>query len=58
MLAAQRSTGSTGSPEQLELAEWRAVYEEFVRTKQSCGESIDGSEVNGAVVPDAQVALR
>jgi hypothetical protein len=42
MLAAQRTSQSAGSPEQLELAEWRAVYEEFVRTKQSCSESVDG----------------
>jgi hypothetical protein len=42
MLAAQRGAGSTGSPEQLEMAEWRAVYEEFVRVKQSCQESTEG----------------
>ncbi len=42
MLAAQRSAGSAGSPEQLEMAEWRAVYEEFVRVKQSCQESTEG----------------
>lgn len=42
MLAAQRSVGSSGSPEQLEMAEWRAVYEEFVKTKQSCSESVEG----------------
>ena len=42
MLAAQRTASSAGTPEQLELAEWRAVYEEFVRTKQSCSESVDG----------------
>jgi hypothetical protein len=42
MLAEQRSIGSSGTPAQLELAEWRAVYEEFVKTKQGCGESIEG----------------
>ncbi len=42
MLAALRGATSNGSPEQLELAEWRAVYEDFVRTKQTCSESIEG----------------
>jgi hypothetical protein len=33
------ASGGNGSGD---LAEWRAVYEEFVRTKQQCGESVDG----------------
>jgi hypothetical protein len=33
------ASGGNGSGDP---AEWRAVYEEFVRTKQQCGESVDG----------------
>jgi hypothetical protein len=32
--------GSSGAPS--ELAEWRAVYQDFVSLKQQCGESTDG----------------
>ncbi len=41
MLASPRSLSGAGSPEQLELAEWRATYEEFVKTKHQCGEATE-----------------
>src|SRR5690606_24777276 len=36
--AAAQAAGNGGS----EAAEWRQIYQEFVATKQQCGESIDG----------------
>jgi hypothetical protein len=40
-MEAQGDAPSSGS-ESSELAEWRAVYQEFVQLKQQCGENTDG----------------
>ncbi|HVU04567.1 MAG TPA: MXAN_5187 family protein [Polyangiaceae bacterium] len=32
----------SGSGDDAQIAEWKAVYEEFAATKQQCGESLDG----------------
>ncbi len=36
------STARTGGPEGGDIAEWNRVYEEFVRVKRQCNESVDG----------------
>lgn len=46
-MEAQADAPSSGGPDAVdrgarELAEWRAVYQEFVALKQQCGESVDG----------------
>ena len=33
---------ASGSPDIATLAEWRTVYEDFVATKKTCGENVDG----------------
>lgn len=36
------ATNGAGAHEDSEAAEWRQVYEDFVATKQQCGENVDG----------------
>jgi hypothetical protein len=41
-LSADRDTGRPPPPVEDEAAEWKRVYEEFVRLKKECGEPTDG----------------
>lgn len=38
----ERKAAAGGGPDASEAGEWMAVYEEFIRTKRQCGESVDG----------------